>query len=137
MYAAASSRPAQNLARITVMPTWLFRRSGSHVPAGRCSGNMPHRVGDGLGIGCAPDQFANLSANPKERVDHLRVPLCAGALSEDFIQSIVGHPLAIGAIALHGIERIGHGRDPREERDLLAGETERITGPVPRFVMMP
>ena len=50
--------------------------------------------------------------------------------------SIVGHPLAIGAIAAHRVEGVGHGHDPRRQRNLFGLEIVRIAAAVPRLVMV-
>ena len=75
-------------------------------------------------------------AGGEEGVDDLGVPLLAGAGLEDFIDLFDGHALAVGAVAGHRVEGVGHGDDAGDERDLVAGELERIAAAVPLFVVM-
>ena len=67
----------------------------------------------------------------------LGIPLLARALAQDISRADVTHSLAIRPIARHRVEGIGHGHDPGHLRNLFAGQPERITVAVPRFMMMP
>ena len=64
------------------------------------------------------------------------VPLLARPGAEDGVDLFVGHALAVGAVAAHRVEGVGHGHDPGGERDPLAGQPVRIAAAVPRLVVV-
>ena len=81
--------------------------------------------------------LADFVAGREEGVDHFGIPLSAGAGPEDFVELFIRHSLAIWPVARHGVERIGHGDDPRKQWYFGPFQSQRIAGAVPRFMMMP
>ena len=58
--------------------------------------------------------LANVLASAEEGLDHFGIPLLAGSVAQDRVELFVAHALAIGTVAAHGVERVGHGNDPRQ-----------------------
>ena len=54
--------------------------------------------------------------------DHLWVPLSSGSATQNSFDFMLGASLTIRSVARHGIERVGHGQDTRDQRDLVALE---------------
>ena len=65
------------------------------------------------------------------------IPLLARSVAQNAIELLVGHALAIGPVAGHRVERIGHGHDPGQQWNLIPRQPERIAVAVPSFVVMP
>ena len=68
-----------------------------------------------------------ISSASEQRVDDAAVPLLAPALVEEVIDLHGREPLAVMAIAGHGIKRVGHRDNACFERNLLAGEAVGIS----------
>ena len=83
-----------------------------------------------------PDRLEVAPAG-EEGVDDVRVPLDVPPLLENLVDLREAEPLAVGAVARHGVERVGDRQDPGLERDVLAGEMVGIAGPVQAFVVVP
>src|SRR5882762_496923 len=76
-----------------------------------------------------------LFRNGHKDVDDLRVELAAGATLDLFAGVRHWQGSAIGAVADHGVERIGDGKDPGTERNLFALQSARIAGTVEKLLM--
>ena len=50
-------------------------------------------------------------------VDHFGIPLSACPLAQNGIHFFVGHSFAVGPIAAHGVEGVGHGQDAGFQQD--------------------
>src|SRR5271165_422872 len=68
-----------------------------------------------------------ISSAGEECVDHAAIPLLAAAFVEEVIDLHGGEPLAVMAVAGHGIKRVCHRENACFKRDLLAGETVGIS----------
>jgi hypothetical protein len=80
----------------------------------------------------APQLVADLEG----RVNNLGIPLLARALAEDRVELFVLDSFAVGPVARHCVDRIGHGDDPRQQRSFFAFQTGRVASSVPSFVMV-
>ena len=73
----------------------------------------------------------------EEGIDDPGVPPGAATGLEDLVDLRRREPLAIDAVARHGIERVGDGEDPGLEGDLLAREMIGISRPVQALMVVP
>ena len=83
----------------------------------------------------AQDELSALD-QPEGEVDDLRVPLCA-AMRSQLLLHLLGIAGALVELPRrHDLDRVGDGDDARAERDLVAREAVRVSGPVPALVMV-
>src|ERR687895_416101 len=62
----------------------------------------------------------------QQRPHHAGVELRSGARFQLCPCSLLAHRRAVGAVGGHRLVRIGHGQDPRLERDRVAAQAERV-----------
>src|SRR5271165_2059157 len=77
-----------------------------------------------------------ISSASEESVDDAAVPLLAPAPLEDVIDLHGREPLAVMAVAGHGIKRVGHRDNACFERNLLAGEAVGISRSIQTLVVV-
>ena len=70
-----------------------------------------------------------------EDFDDLGIELCAGAAANFFASVAHGQSFAVGAVADHGVERIGDGENAGAEGDLIAFEAARVAAPVEELLV--
>jgi len=73
----------------------------------------------------------------EERLDDLGVPLLAGAVTQDALQALDRHGLAVRPVRHHGVARVGHGHDASGQRDLVPAQAVGVPGAVETLVVLP
>jgi len=71
----------------------------------------------------------------REDFDHFGVELGAGAAANFFAGMGHGESAAAGAVADHGVERVGDGENAGPEGDLFASWAARVAGAVEEFLV--
>ena len=71
-----------------------------------------------------------------QRIDHSGIKLCAGRLLNQAQRLLLLHPLAIGAIRKHRIQRIRYSQYARVLRYFLTLELVRIAGSIVALVVV-
>ena len=72
---------------------------------------------------------------PDEDLHEARVELGAGHPPQLRDRVVEAHRRAVGVAGGHHVEAVGHGQDPREQRDLLAGQVARVAAAVDPLVV--
>src|SRR6185312_12220640 len=90
---------------------------------GRAKGRDPGATRVGLAL----EQLEHL-------LDDLRVELAAGAAPQLLDDGGQRQRRPVRPVGRHCVERVGAADDPRDQRDVLAGEAVRIAGAVPALV---
>ena len=72
----------------------------------------------------------------EERFDNVGIPVFSRLLAENLIDLLFRHAATIRPIAGHRVIGVGHGHDPSDHGNIVAGESVRIAAAVPPFVVM-
>ena len=113
-----------------------LERSVRHVKAGS-RGRCELPVGDVQRSGWRSSlPMRRSSSRTWNAASITRVPLFPGAVAKNGVQLFVRHALAVRPVAGHGVDRIGDGHDPGQQRRFFALQAGRVAGSVPGFVVM-
>ena len=68
-------------------------------------------------------------------VEHLRIEMLAAAFFEDLEAFLQRKRRLVGPLAAQGVEHVGHGGDAALDRNVLAGQAQRVARSVPCLVV--
>ncbi len=79
--------------------------------------------------------MANPALNLQKRIDDTGIELRFGCLGDQFDTLFVRQCLLVDAFAPQRVVHIGHSHDASRQRNLFAGQTERVALAVPPLVV--